>query len=140
MFTHLLRRIFADAKVILLNSMLLIFVNMSVSAQTAPPPNMGEETKGVPAIDEMKPVATAEITSKNKIDDRKKTTEKRPILGTATTKETRRESGQVYRLEMEHSAGAKQIIEENDSDGSIENTSTDIDDTPNLPKWKLGSW
>lgn len=110
-------------------------------AQTAPPPNIGEDTKGEPAIIEQ-PADVATNPSKDQSTAKNKaanTTNNGP-LGSATIKESRRENGQVYRIELKHSSGAKQIIEENDSDGSIESTSNDIDDTPNLPKWKLGSW
>jgi hypothetical protein len=31
-------------------------------------------------------------------------------------------------------------MEETGSDGKIESTNNDIEETPNLPKWKLGSW
>lgn len=61
-------------------------------------------------------------------------------LGSATVKESRRENGQVYKIELKHSAGAKQTIEKNDSDGSIKSKGKGIDDTPNLAKWTLGSW
>lgn len=113
------------------------FVTVS-AAQTAPPPNLGEETKGKPAIvdtnsDESqaeKSISKTEASAEEKVS----------AFGTATVTESRRESGQLYRIELEHSAGAKQVIEENDSDGNIENTESGIDDTPNLPKWKLGSW
>ena len=110
-------------------------------AQTAPPPTLGENTKGEPAIVEEEQSsgtnAVDEVT--NQVEQAQEETQTSPF-GTATIKESKRESGQVYRVELEHSAGAKQIIEENDSDGSLESTSKDIDDTPNLPKWKLGSW
>lgn len=62
------------------------------------------------------------------------------VLGNAEITESRRENGQRYRIELDHSGGAKQYIEENDSDGKIESTDNDIEETPNLPKWKLGSW
>jgi hypothetical protein len=107
-------------------------------AQTAPPPNLGEETKGKPAIAETNDVQQS--TKQESNDTAQAVDANVSRFGTATVTESRRESGQVYRIELEHSAGAKQIIEENDSDGSIESTKTDIDDTPNLPKWTLGSW
>lgn len=108
------------------------------SAQTAPPPNLGEETKGKPAITETSPDESQ--VGSNASEAEELTEKKGSALGTATVTESRRESGQVYRIELDHSSGAKQVIEENDSDGSIENTESGIDDTPNLPKWTLGSW
>ena len=119
----------------------LLFCSIS-SAQTAPPPNLGENTKGKPAM-----IDSAEVNeeAKKNLSENSQTSKKSAEnevgpLGKATIKESRRESGHVYRIELEHSAGAKQVIEENGSDGSIENTNKGIDDTPNLPKWTLGSW
>ena len=124
--------------------MALLLINNVSLAQTAPPPTMGEETKGKPAIPETGP---ADIVNDNTDSDNnegentaEKDSDNLSVFGTATITESRRESGQVYRIELEHSGGAKQVMEENDSDGSIESTRTDIDDTPNLPKWTLGSW
>ena len=62
------------------------------------------------------------------------------LLGTAKIIESRRESGQIYRIEFEHSFGSKQIIEENDSDGQLASDDNGLDDTPTLSKWRLGSW
>lgn len=127
----------------ILASILTALLTSTISlAQTAPPPAMGEETKGQPAIPETSTDAVTDEAGVNSSNEAGKDVdeEKQSVFGTATIKESRRESGQVYRIELEHSAGAKQVIEENDSDGSIESTNTDIDDTPNLPKWTLGSW
>ena len=62
------------------------------------------------------------------------------IFGTATITESKRDSGQVYEVEIKHSLGGKQYIEETDSDGSLETNPNDLEAEPNLPKWKLGSW
>lgn len=123
-------------------SLLLIAASAPSTAQTAPPPSIGENTKGEPAIVEPTIDAESKIADEKTVATPKTQTQDAKLspLGSATIKESKRESGQVYRIELEHSAGAKQIIEENDSDGSIESTSKDIDDTPNLPKWTLGSW
>lgn len=107
-------------------------------AQTAPPPGLDEETKGTPAIEE-----TTSVTAPSEEaapEPAEQTTQSSGLLGTAKITESRRESGQVYRIELEHSSGSKQIIEETDSDGNIESTNNDIEETPNLPKWRLGSW
>jgi hypothetical protein len=113
-------------------------------AQTAPPPSIGEDTKGQPAItDEAVSPEKAEAPTSNQTATPQAITESTTTtspFGSATIKETRRENGQRYRVEMQHSAGAKQVIEETDSDGSLENVDKGIDDTPNLPKWTLGSW
>ena len=110
-------------------------------AQTAPPPTLGEETKGSPAIEE----SSAEIkTIPGKAtplaEDKKTEGKKNSVLGTSTVIESRRESGQVYSIELHHSNAPTQYIEETDSDGNIESQSNDLEETPNLPKWKLGSW
>lgn len=111
-------------------------LSVPLSAQTSPPPGLGEETKGEPAYDETEPLAkqseSAQDTQQPSVTD--------SVFGTAQVTESRRENGQRYLIELEHSTGSKQYIEETDSDGKIESTSNDIEETPNLPKWKLGSW
>ena len=121
----------------------LCFGINTVSAQTAPPPTFGQETKGKPAIPEIKKTNSKEkamesLSAKEQADASDSLTTN--LLGKATIRESRRESGQVYRIELEHSSGSKQYIEENDSDGELDSDGMDFDDTPNLPKWKLGSW
>jgi len=107
-------------------------------AQTQPPPTLGQDTKGVPAIEESAS-ETSEVSAEKEVEESKKDIARNPF-GTTKIKESRRENGQVYLIELEHSSGVKQYIEETDSDGNIESQATDIEDTPNLPKWKLGSW
>lgn len=106
-------------------------------AQTQSPPTLGQETKGTPAVEEV--AAEAQKATEAEPAEEEKATRKNPF-GTTTVKESRRENGQRYLIELEHSSGVKQYIEETDSDGNIESEATDIEDTPNLPKWKLGSW
>jgi len=113
------------------------------AAQTAPPPNLGQDTKGQPAAKE-----TLEQASNTSDTDPIKTPTKNTVasvknpgpLGSATITESRRENGQVYLIEFEHSSGSKQYLEETDSDGNIQSRSKGLDETPNIPKWKLGSW
>ena len=111
-------------------------------AQTAPPPTLGEETKGTPAIEEPTSVKNKTVSSKAapNAKDKKSESKKAGILGTSTVVESRRESGQVYSIELRHSNAPTQYIEETDSDGNIESKSNDLEETPNLPKWKIGSW
>ena len=101
------------------------------------PPAIGQETKGTPAVIESPvtpaPQSEVAVPAKNKAAVNR-------VFGTTKITESRRESGQLYLIELEHSSGAKQYIEETDSDGKIESTSNDIEETPNLPKWKIGSW
>ncbi|MFT4634464.1 MAG: hypothetical protein ACI9OI_000250, partial [Chitinophagales bacterium] len=72
--------------------------------------------------------------------DEKLSTKKTSLLGTSTIIESRRESGQIYSIELQHSNAPTQYIQETDSDGNIEFESNDLEETPNLPKWKIGSW
>jgi hypothetical protein len=117
-------------------SVLLAFTLSPLAwAQTSPPPSIGEETKGIPAFDETTPISD-EVEG----DKESKASTVTSLFGTSHVTESRRENGQRYLIELEHSTGSKQYIEENDSDGKIESTSNDIEETPNLPKWKLGSW
>ncbi len=130
----------AIAKAVLVLSSALIF--SSSHAQTAPPPSLGEETKGAPAIAETP--STSESATDNtaatsgSADDAE--SQSASAFGNATVVESRRENGQVYLIELQHANTPTQYIEENDSDGNIEFESTDLEETPNLPKWKLGSW
>lgn len=130
------RTLFCLAVVGLLN----IASHSTVSADDSAiaPPALGEETKGTPAIPEGSPYKP-EISSETEQADEDEVVSNSPF-GRAKITESRRESGQVYLIELEHSFGSKQYIEETDSDGKIESTSNDIEETPNLPKWKLGSW
>jgi len=126
--------------------MAIIFASTLLAAQTSlaqeslAPPSLGDETKGTPAIAETEPlpVETKEQTPEAQTTN---TNEEFGPLGQATITESRRDSGQVYRVELEHSlGGAKQILEENDSDGKIESRSTGLDEEVNIPKWRIGSW
>jgi hypothetical protein len=108
---------------------------------------MGQETKGKPAVEETSSGPSNESAATAKTNSAVKKGEKAEkgavidnLLGTTTVTESKRESGQVYMIELDHSSGAKQYIEETDSDGKIQSTSNDIEETPNLPKWKIGSW
>ena len=120
----------------------------SVNAQTAPPPAFGEETKGKPAISETNAEEDSAKTAKSAESSSSQDTDNEDgqqsfadnLLGEATITESRRENGQVYLIELEHSSGSKQYIEENDSDGKLSADGNDLEDEPNLPKWKLGSW
>ena len=114
----------------------LLIANSSF-AQTAPPPNLGDETKGEPAIEES--VAT-DANSESQADTESSEAENKSGISRATVVESRRENGQVYSIELQHSNAPNQYIEETDSDGNIEFKSNDLEETPNLPKWKLGSW
>lgn len=123
----------------------LLLISLPLYAQTTgtiAPPSLGQETKGeTVVIDEFVPddSANAEATA----DTSQSTPESKRdngLLGTTKISELRRDNGQIYRIELEHSSGSKQYIDEFDSDGKIESTTNDIEETPNLAKWRLGSW
>lgn len=139
MTTHLLRIFPIVSITISVAASTILFVNVA-QAQTAPPPSLGDETKGAPAVEE----SDVDVPSSNTValvdKDEKAEEDSSSFLGTTTVVESRRESGQIYLIELKHSNGPTQYIEETDSDGNIEFKSNDIEDTPNLPKWKLGSW
>ena len=108
-------------------------VHAQVNAQdVSRPPELGQETKGTPAIAE-----TANTSSTN--ESVAEETENKEQKQTTFT-ELRREDGRIYQIELNHASGSKQYITETDSDGNIEYTDNDIEETPNLPKWKIGSW
>jgi hypothetical protein len=123
-----------------------IFSTTAFAQSVIEPPTIGQETKGAPAIAEV-PAADSVGSVKATTSTADKNTEQvKPtkgidsLLGKATITESKRDSGQRYLIELKHSSGSKQYIEETDSDGKIESTSNDIEETPNLAKWKIGSW
>ncbi|RBP53407.1 DUF2782 domain-containing protein [Arenicella xantha] len=131
-------------KQLFIGLVLALSINSATQAETARPPVLGQETKGEPAPQEElsnvdpAPEAKTESTQSAPTDTAQKKSS--GAFGTTNVKESRRENGQVYRIELQHSSGRNQYIEETDSDGNIESDSSDIEDTPNLPKWRLGSW
>lgn len=132
-----------NARSFLLHTGLLVMaVSPIATAQdTIAPPEIGQETKGVPAdLSEERNKGTEAAKAEAITDEELTPTTNKSFLGSAKITESKRESGQIYLIELEHSSGSKQYIEETDSDGKIESTSNDIEETPNLPKWKLGSW
>ena len=142
-------RLSAVSRALVVVSSALVF---TVSyAQTAPPPKLGEETKGIPVIDESTPEvdvdsAASAPSSEDTVATEEETvateeeTKGNNLFGKSTVVESRRENGQVYSIELQHSNAPTQYREETNSDGNIEFESKDVEDTPNLPKWKLGSW
>lgn len=117
-----------------------LFANSATQAQTAPPPSLGQETKGEPAAQPLETAEDADTTQKVDAPTTTAPNTSGSVFGTTSIKESRRESGQVYRIELQHSSGRNQYMEETDSDGNIESDPSDIEDTPNLPKWRIGSW
>ena len=124
---------------------ILFISNQSSVAQVAPPPGLGEETKGTPAIlDNQKsttPVNQDRSSSANKPGDSKEQKSFADnLLGTAKVTELRRENGQLYRIELEHSSGSKQVLEDNDSDGNFGDDDNSLGNAPKVAKWRIGSW
>ena len=143
MNTHLLSSPAIICATILLASSL---ITSPVLAQTAPPPNLGDETKGAPAIEESTPQTEAptnpnpNVGGALELEENEVGGQTTSVFGNSTVIESRRESGQVYSIELQHSNAPPQYIEETGSDGNIEFEANDIEKNPNLPKWKLGSW
>jgi len=126
-----LKHSMASAKPILI-SLLLLIASTASAQDISSPPELGQETKGTPAI-----IETNTVSSDNGIavEETENEGQKRTQF-----KELRSESGLIYQIELNHASGSKQYITETDSDGNIESTDNDIEETPNLPKWKIGSW
>jgi len=116
----------------------MLFLAFHVFAQDViAPPAIGQDTKGEIAIPEEEtstPPQSFEEDNRDGIQQNEHT----GFLGKTDINEQRRENGQVYRIELKHSGGTTQYIDE-DNEGKLEN-SDDIDEAPNLAKWRLGSW
>jgi len=130
---------FSTARIFAISFIFALTSHVALAQDTIAPPSLGQDTKGTPAFDEKAPLPVSKAqTEANKAESEAET--EQDILGTASITESRRENGQVYEVEIDHSLGGKQYFEKNDSDGSLETTPADLEDTPNLPKWKLGTW
>jgi len=122
-----------SAFIITLCGLLSIAASFQAYATDTAPPTIGQQTKGTPAVPES--IETPSKSSEN--SSQASDTEQ---ANTFSSKEYKRENGQVYRLELKHPNAPHQYIDRTGSEGNIESTDNDIEDTPNLPKWKLGSW
>ncbi len=122
-------------------SSLLLITSLSLSAQEAiAPPSIGQQTQGEQtnlseptsnSIDADEEAIQNEDTTNSNFTD---------LLGTTEIIELRGENGQVYAIELEHSNGSKQYIERDYSNGQIDSKPNNLEETPNLAKWRLGSW
>jgi hypothetical protein len=109
----------------------LLLSYQTQAQDAAAPPSLGTNTKGKPAVAETAPAAKQ--TAKPEASE--------TLVPSAKATEYRYSSGQVYRIELDNTVGGKQYIEETDSDGQLlGNKNSDLEETTNLPKWKLGSW
>jgi len=129
--------------------MAIISVFSITNAQTSPesdalgPPTLGEQTKGKPAIAEVKQTETEALTTsgeQSQSDSDQPKSAFDSTFGSTKITEHKRENGQVYLIELENSLGSKQYLYENDSDGKIGSTAEDRESITEIPKWKLGSW
>jgi len=105
-------------------------VDSNVSTPVALEPRSGESAPPAP-VGQRVPEKPEVTPSNNALDG---------ILGEALITESRRENGTPYLIELEHSSGSKQYIEDNDADGLTESSGEDLEKTPSLAKWRLGSW
>ncbi len=83
--------------------------------------------------------ATAQASDAGVSDSNEETSDD-SFFRTSKITEHRRENGQVYSIELEHSAGNKQYIEQNDADGLNDTKPNDNENEPPIAKWRLGSW
>ena len=124
---------------------MLYLSNQPSMAQVAPPPGLGEETKGTPAVlgdqESTTPDDQDNSSSTNKpSESQEQKSIADSLLGTAKVKELRRENGQIYRIELEHSSGSKQVLEDSDSDGNFGDDDNSLRNVPKVAKWRIGSW
>ena len=114
----------------------VLFLPLLTTAQEAvSPPSLGQETKGTPTD-----LTAQDSSSDDDSDQQESIKQTHQAYGNTDVTEYRRENGQVYRMELEHSENNKQYIEDTSSKGNLGSTDNGIEETPNLPKLKLGSW
>lgn len=111
----------------------LFFFAVSANASDIAPPALGEETKGIPAVIESNNTSTSVDTGANSNTAKQASQQ-------YDSKEFKGKNGQTYRLELKHPNMPNQYIDKTALEDNIESTDNDIENTPNLPKWKLGSW
>ncbi len=92
-----------------------------------------QPTAAPAAVQSRESAAATTASSSDKADDGR-------FFGTTKITEHKRENGQVYSIELEHSSGSKQYIEDTDADGLSDSRTKDIDSHPNIAKWRIGSW
>ena len=62
------------------------------------------------------------------------------LLGTTRVTEIRRDNGTPFLIELEHSSGTKQYIQDNDADGLSGSAAQDIEKPAAISSWQIGSW
>ena len=122
---------------------LLVFFNLAAAQDIIAPPSLGEQTKGESASLESAnktPVENLNQASEQ-ADSNTEEQSTTNLFGETIISEHRYENGQVYQIELEHANGSKQFINQGIDNGQIESTiKNDTQKTPNIAKWKLGSW
>ena len=115
----------------------LLCLSLPVQAQNdggAPPPTVLEGANtSAPIVTE----DDSEVLASDPVDSEAGADR---LFGSTTITEHKRENGQVYAIEIEHSSGSKQFIEETDADGLSNSKTKDLEEEPNIAKWRLGSW
>ena len=112
---------------------LSMFFTTMLQAQDAPaPPPVGEATAGTPA-----PLPEEiQVEGKADPDDPRGLNEVTVASGTETQYRRR---GYIYELKMEPRGGATQYMND-DGNGQLQTRENGLEDTTNLPKWRIGRW
>jgi hypothetical protein len=113
---------------------LSLFYTLCLPAQEeAPaPPAVGEATAGTPAI----LPTDAAVDGEADPDDPRGLNEVTVAGGTETQYRRR---GYIYELKMSPRGGATQYLKD-DGDGQLQTRENGLEDTTNLPKWRIGKW
>lgn len=106
----------------------------SAQAQDAPPPpEVGEATAGEPAI---LPEEEIPVVEEVDPDDPRAINE---VVAASGTETQYRRRGYIYELKMEPRGGATQYMSD-DGSGQLQSRENGLEDTTNLPKWRIGRW
>ena len=109
---------------------LLYAVHLQAQDEAPAPPAVGEATAGTPAA------LPSEAAADEDGDDPAGITEVTVAGGTETQFRRR---GYIYGLRMEPRGGATQYMTD-DGDGQLQTRENGLEDTTNLPKWRIGKW
>ena len=110
----------------------LSLANNVYASEALSPPSINESTRGTPA--QLNSIPKTQKENTNQARTQSDTTNKE-----LETKHTGAK-GYTHGLEIGHSNNNVQYMEDSDRDGQIQEKTSELDGTTELPKWKLGSW